>query len=114
MKNIFKCGFFYGAPYSSDGDDGMFLFQVLKRTAQQMTLKYHNEILTVKVQDAGADEWAFPLGRYSMSPIIRAGKVLHYVSPAPLVALPEAPEQEEVPVILEPALSWPPVLQILK
>jgi hypothetical protein len=53
--------------------DCVFRFTVVKRTAKTVTVKYHNELKTIKVRvwsDGG--EYCYPLGTYSMAPSVFA------------------------------------------
>jgi hypothetical protein len=53
--------------------DCVFRFTVIKRTAKTVTVKYYNELKTIKVRvwsDGG--EYCYPLGTYSMAPAVFA------------------------------------------
>jgi len=50
----------------------IFSFEVLKRTAKQLTLKYHNEVFKRGIYLYNGVEHCKPLGSYSMCPIIEA------------------------------------------
>jgi hypothetical protein len=52
----------------------IFSFTIISRTKKFVTLKAQGEIKKVGVKDLGEWEWAFPLGRYSMAPMIRADR----------------------------------------
>ncbi len=51
----------------------VFSFEVVKRTASTVTLKARGKETRRKVfADADGVEWLFPLGQYSMAPVLRA------------------------------------------
>jgi hypothetical protein len=50
----------------------IFSFEVLKRTAKQITLKHHNEVFKRGVYIYDGAEHCKPFGSYSMCPIIEA------------------------------------------
>lgn len=52
--------------------DCVFRFTVVKRTAKTVTLKYFNELKTVKIRVRDGYEFCYPLGTYSMAPSIDA------------------------------------------
>jgi hypothetical protein len=54
--------------------DCVFRFTVVKRTAKTVTLKYFNELKTVKVRSRDGYEFCYPLGSYSMAPSVDATK----------------------------------------
>jgi hypothetical protein len=46
---------------------------VLKRTPKTVTVKMDNgDVKTCRIQDRGEGEYIFPLGVYSMAPVMRA------------------------------------------
>lgn len=50
-------------------------FEVIKRTAKRITVvEDSNTVRTVGVTEMGGHEVAWPLGKYSMAPIIRASR----------------------------------------
>lgn len=55
--------------------DCIFSFTVTARTEKRMTLEYHGKpsVVGLKVDSDGV-EWCFPMGRYSMAPVIRANR----------------------------------------
>jgi hypothetical protein len=55
--------------------DCVFNFEVVKRSAKTITIKYHGDLKRCKIHtDENGDEFAYPLGRYSMCPVIRPAK----------------------------------------
>lgn len=53
--------------------DSIFVFQCIKRSKSTVTVKFHNETHTRRIKrDDDGNEWIFPLGSYSMAPILRA------------------------------------------
>tara|TARA_B100001093_G_C26497523_1_gene871753 strand:+ start:241 stop:486 length:246 start_codon:yes stop_codon:yes gene_type:complete len=48
-------------------------FAILKRSAKRLTAQnQYGETVTVGIKEGGEGEWAFPHGRYSMAPTLRA------------------------------------------
>lgn len=59
------------------GDSDLFTtWEVIKRTAQTITIKHNNEVKTCKINkyltETSGRESVYPLGQYSMCPILRA------------------------------------------
>jgi len=52
----------------------IFSFEVIKRTAKQLTLKHGDEVFKRGVSMYEGSEICFPLGKYSMCPMITANK----------------------------------------
>jgi hypothetical protein len=70
----FEAGKTYNCRSACDYDT-MFSWEVVSRTAKTMILRSKLDgDRRVKIQDAGADEWCYPSGQYSMCPVIRASK----------------------------------------
>lgn len=58
---------------SSCDYDCVFRFIVIKRTAKTVTVKYHNQLKTVKVRVwSNGSEYCYPLGTFSMAPAVFA------------------------------------------
>jgi hypothetical protein len=58
---------------SSCDYDCVFRFTVIKRTAKTVTVKYHDQLKTVKVRVwSNGSEYCYPLGTYSMAPAVFA------------------------------------------
>lgn len=74
MNNAIKT-FEVGRTYSvrSIGDhDCIFSFEVLKRSAKTITIKRHGSAVRRTVRVVDGAECCDPLGRFSMSPVLRA------------------------------------------
>lgn len=72
MTNKFRPGATYSTRSICDYDC-VFSFRVVSRTDKTMTLNYlgKSRRVGIKVDETGC-EFAFPLGRYSMAPVINA------------------------------------------
>ena len=58
---------------SSCDYDCVFRFTVIKRTAKTVTVKYHDQLKTVKVRVwSNGTEYCYPLGTFSMAPSVFA------------------------------------------
>ena len=55
--------------------DCIFAHKILKRTAKTVTIKAHNEIVRRGITIYENEETISPYGKYSMSPILRAGRM---------------------------------------
>ena len=67
----------YTGRFISDSD-ATYCFEVVKRTAKRLTIKdvHTEEVKTVGITaDHTGDEMAYPFGKYSMAPTIRASRV---------------------------------------
>ena len=67
----FEIGKIYEARSACDYDC-IFSFEVIARTARQITIKVRGEAVNRGVSMYEGSEVCFPLGKYSMCPIIRA------------------------------------------
>ena len=47
-------------------------FEVIKRTEKMITISPTEKVRRVKVHQDDREEWATPLGSYSMCPVLRA------------------------------------------
>lgn len=70
-----------GQTYSctSAGDSNcVWTFTVQARTAKRMTIEdgYDTKIVGIKIDESG-NEWALPMGRYSMAPVIRSDRTIY-------------------------------------
>lgn len=69
-----------GKTYSSKSicdSDCVFSFKILKRTAKTVTINSlfnKNETTRCKIHEYEGSEMIYPLGKYSMAPILRANK----------------------------------------
>lgn len=52
--------------------DSIFRFTILKRTKSTITIEYHGREVSRKVRMSEEGEWCFPMGQFSMAPVIRA------------------------------------------
>lgn len=71
--SAFKVGQVYATRSLCDYDC-IYRFTVKARTDKTVTLLYHGELVRRKVFVSDGIEWTYPLGSYSMAPIIRASK----------------------------------------
>lgn len=71
----FKVGSTYSATSPCD-HECVWTFKVVARTAKFLTLRNVRETATFRtgVKVSNGDEWALPLGRYSMAPVLRASR----------------------------------------
>jgi hypothetical protein len=70
-----------GQDYSctSAGDSTcVWTFTVKARTAKRMTIDdgYGAKVVGIKIDESG-NEWALPLGRFSMAPVIRSDRTIY-------------------------------------
>jgi hypothetical protein len=54
--------------------DCIFRFTVIKRTAKFVTLLYFGDHLRVAIRERDGREFCYPLGTYSMAPLLYAGE----------------------------------------
>ena len=71
----FKANTTYTGRFITDAD-ATFEVTVIKRTAKTVTFKHphHGTDTRAKIQHDGEAEYFFPMGRYSMAPVIRANR----------------------------------------
>ena len=69
----FETGKTYSTRSACDSDC-KWEFTVVKRTAKRITITGDGATRTVGVAEMGGHEIAWPLGKYSMAPIIRASR----------------------------------------
>lgn len=70
----FEVGALYSCRSACDYDC-VFTYEVVKRTAQRVTLRdSHGRVKTRKVHEYEGEETCYPEGTYSMCPVIRAGR----------------------------------------
>jgi hypothetical protein len=76
MDNTFQIGSQYLMRFISDYDTTD-TYKCVNRTAKTVTLKNRAETITCKVhKDTEGNDYAFPLGRYSMCPILNSKNIL--------------------------------------
>lgn len=68
---IFEVGKKYAVRSICDSEV-RFEFEVVKRTAQRVTILHDDHIKTVKIFKDAESERCAPLGKYSFSPVLRA------------------------------------------
>jgi hypothetical protein len=71
MNATFKIGQTYTARSACDYNC-IFSFKVLKRSAKFLTIEHNGDTKRVGIKQSDHGEWALPLGRYSMAPVINA------------------------------------------
>lgn len=52
--------------------DCIYRFEIVGRTAKTVKVKYHDRVTSRKVHDRDGMETIYPLGSYSMAPVLRA------------------------------------------
>lgn len=67
----FVPGFRYAMTFVGDADSHI-VYEVIRRTAKTVTLTDGKDEITRKVSAFDHAEQLFPMGRYSMSPVLRA------------------------------------------
>ena len=58
--------------------DCIWTFEVIKRTAKRITIQNGSKVSIVGVNEYDGAELCYPLGRYSMSPILRADREVQH------------------------------------
>jgi len=68
---MFEAGQTYSARSACD-HEARFTFNVTRRTAKSVWLDDGETVRRVAIHKANGQEIAFPMGRYSMAPVLRA------------------------------------------
>ncbi len=72
----FEVGATYGTRSACD-HDCIFRFTVAKRSAQTVWLNYHGKVKARRVRIVDGQEACDPMGRFSMAPVLFAGRDLN-------------------------------------
>jgi len=69
---MFKLGNSYSFNYSVRGESYTRSFKVIKRTVKTITMETDGRIINCTVYDHNGREVVYPLGKYSMAPVLKA------------------------------------------